>query len=86
MTVLCEQCIHKNKGCDCEYDYHCDLYVEIPEIKNCPFCGKPARLYQAYDGKWIVQCTQCGCGTLFCQSYETPVKIWNERKEDIDNE
>ena len=49
------------------------------ELKPCPFCGGEARLYQSYDGFWVVQCIGCACGTLFFKDKEFAIERWNRR-------
>lgn len=56
----------------------------MPELKPCPFCGGKARLNQAYDGSFCVQCTKCGNGTLMEKTKETVIKKWNRRATDGD--
>ena len=45
----------------------------------CPFCGSKPNLYTSYDGFYIVQCTDCGCGTLTKHDANTVMKDWNRR-------
>lgn len=52
------------------------------KLRRCPFCGGNAGKYQDYHCLWIIQCNQCGCGTLYKPEVEEAAKIWNRRYED----
>jgi Lar family restriction alleviation protein len=65
-------------------------------LKPCPFCGGQARLKMHYKVKnsWYVQCNDCGVRTPYSTqaAYEPwtrardyPVKLWNGRVEDGNN-
>ncbi|WP_367882762.1 Lar family restriction alleviation protein [Cloacibacillus porcorum] len=54
----------------------------MPELKPCPFCGSKAKLYQAYDGSYCVQCTKCANRTLCRKTKETVIASWNRRAND----
>ena len=56
-----------------------------PELRPCPFCGGPARLYYQLDdlSDWVVACN--GCGARSCPDgirYDRDLAIadWNTRR------
>jgi len=51
------------------------------KLRECPFCGCKAKLFQAYDGTYIVQCICCSNGTLHWKCAETAIEHWNRRAE-----
>lgn len=55
--------------------------VNEPKIKNCPFCNGKASIYRDYAGLWLVQCDDCGIGTLHSLKLESAIETWNRRVE-----
>lgn len=55
--------------------------IDEPKIKNCPFCGREAGLYEDYTGFWVVQCKGCGIGTISRKERCRVIKEWNRRVE-----
>lgn len=55
----------------------------MDEIKNCPFCGAEAELWQNYSNKFncyfvYCKCSMCGSQTRTVSSKEEPAQIgWN---------
>ena len=49
------------------------------ELKPCPFCGSRAKLHEAYDGKYCVQCKDCGITSSYERYPEDARKTWNAR-------
>ena len=53
---------------------------ELPSLKPCPFCGEPARLHYAVDGRWRVHCTRCPAYmTRLFLTAEEAAEAWNAR-------
>lgn len=50
-------------------------------LKPCPFCGSKAKLYEAYDSSFSVQCEICGNRTLTYRTPEEARQKWNNRPE-----
>lgn len=40
-------------------------------------CGGVPRIYQSYDGLWLVQCDRCSIGTLHRNVKENAISDWN---------
>lgn len=51
------------------------------ELKKCPFCGGKASIRQDYLELWLVQCDDCGIGTLSYVKKEYANEAWNRRAE-----
>jgi len=49
------------------------------KLKPCPFCGGKAKLHQAYNSFWQVQCNVCNIGTLITTDKERAISVWNRR-------
>ena len=75
-----------------EYEIENDKPMMTNEVKQmqkairkgllpCPHCGGRARLWQAYDSSWCVQCDKCGANTMKVDKEEA-VKRWNRRVKD----
>lgn len=51
-------------------------------FKRCPFCGGKANLYENYMGHtYVVQCDDCGIGTLNEITPEEAARKWNQRSK-----
>ena len=61
------------------------MKIEHDGLKECPFCGCRAGLYQAYDGLWCVQCDGCGMTTMYGDK-DSVAKLWNRRVQESDTE
>lgn len=48
-------------------------------LKPCPFCGSRAKIYQAYDNNFCIQCPKCTVTSPYCKSKEEAVEAWNRR-------
>lgn len=51
------------------------------KIKNCPFCGHPATLYQYQKQEHYIVCDNCGAASTICATEEEAILIWNTRFE-----
>lgn len=51
------------------------------KLKPCPFCGGKAKLHQAFDYTYCVQCDKCWVTTLHKHKAEEVVRAWNRRTE-----
>ena len=51
-------------------------------VKNCPFCGGKTKVYEEYDGKWIVECMICFSRNWRQNSKQEAIDKWNRRVED----
>ena len=49
------------------------------ELKKCPFCGGKAGLYQAYDGRYVVECNECGTRCKMSGYKDKVINEWNNR-------
>ena len=49
------------------------------ELKKCPFCGGKAGLYQAYDGRFVVECNECGTRCKMSGYKDKVINEWNNR-------
>ena len=49
------------------------------ELKPCPFCGAEAYIADTWDTTKYVQCTICGCKTLYLKSELEAAELWNRR-------
>ena len=47
-------------------------------IKDCPFCGGESTLYQDACN-YLVACNKCGIETIWCDTIEQAIEIWNKR-------
>jgi len=51
-------------------------------LKNCPFCGKSARLVHPHSGNNpYITCEGCYVATVPNQSEERLIATWNKRTE-----
>ena len=55
-------------------------------IRQCPFCGGKAGLYEDYMSWWLVQCNECGVSTLRRPHAEDAISSWNRRCGDAEDE
>ena len=56
----------------------------MSELKPCPFCGGEAiekRTCAAYNIKYEVVCTKCGCKTFKTVASPSHIIAWNTRAE-----
>ena len=51
------------------------------ELKPCPFCACGAKAYQAYDGKWQVECFVCHARSWWADTKEEAEAKWNKREK-----
>ena len=58
----------------------------MDELKPCPFCACGAKAYQAYDGKWQVECFVCHARSWWADTKEEAEEKWNRRAEPKDGE
>lgn len=58
----------------------------MSKLKRCPFCGCGAEVYQAYDGKWQVECFVCHARSWWADTKEEAEEKWNRRVEPKDGE
>lgn len=49
------------------------------ELKKCPFCGGKAGLYQTYDGRYVVECNECGTTCKMSGYKDKVINEWNNR-------
>ena len=55
-------------------------------LKKCPICGQRGRVHATYNGKYCVQCENCGL-TSGCYKTEAEViAAWNRRTNDDEGE
>lgn len=53
-------------------------------IKECPFCGGEAEIYDGeFKGERVfnVSCSECCATTPYCETKKIAVEIWNERTD-----
>lgn len=48
-------------------------------LKPCPICGGVGKVYEAYDGKYYVQCRKCGFTTGDALNSQAAQIKWNRR-------
>jgi hypothetical protein len=53
---------------------------EEPKLRDCPFCGGIASLYESING-WVVDCTACGTATLAQDAKQEVIDLWNGELE-----
>lgn len=51
----------------------------MPKLKPCPFCGYKAKVYQAQDGYWQVECPACFARGCRCKAKDLAIEKWNWR-------
>ena len=51
-------------------------------LKPCPICGYKAKLWEAYDGSFCVQCPECGLTYDNFMYPEDAKSAWNRRPDD----
>ena len=49
------------------------------ELKQCPFCGGEAELYQSYFGYYQIECHQCSARSCTAVEKESVISNWNMR-------
>lgn len=54
----------------------------MTKLKSCPFCGYIAKVYQAQDGYWQVECPACTARGCRCKTKDLAIEKWNWRVED----
>lgn len=65
---------------------------DIIKLKDCPICGKKAKVYAFNDGGIAVMCLSCGLRTTIQSDWtvsdcrersalEKVVELWNNRKD-----
>jgi Lar family restriction alleviation protein len=55
------------------------------ELKPCPFCGYPARLFTkriSTDFEYIVKCNKCRANVKYYKGKSAAVNAWNRRVND----
>ena len=50
-------------------------------IKNCPFCGHTATIYEYQKEAYYIVCDYCGTGTTMYPTEEEATLAWNTRFE-----
>lgn len=58
----------------------------MDELKNCPFCGGPATIFDiddqlAWNGNWIVQCDECVAEMRSCYTFDPTKKSGYKEKK-----
>ncbi len=53
--------------------------TESPELKPCPFCGAPARVFSPGEAAHAVECTACVISSSFMETKAEAVSHWNFR-------
>ena len=51
-------------------------------LKPCPICGHKAKLWEAYDGSFCVQCPECGLTYDDFMFPDDAKSAWNRRPDD----
>ena len=54
----------------------------MTKLKHCPFCGYIAKVYQAQDGYWQVECPACTARGCRCKTKDLAIEKWNWRVYD----
>ena len=49
------------------------------DLMPCPICGGVGKVWQAYDGKYCVQCRKCGFTTGDTPDTQAAQVSWNRR-------
>ena len=59
----------------------------MEELKNCPFCGGKAKIFNIYASGFIPKCLNsyyldsCNCSLGEYETKEQAIKAWNTRAE-----
>ena len=48
------------------------------DLKACPFCGDQGKVHR-YKDTFIVQCSNCSCGTDYFKALDEAKTAWNNR-------
>ena len=48
-------------------------------LKPCPICGSKAKVHEAYDSSFCVQCSTCGLTSKYFCFHDDAVLAWNSR-------
>lgn len=54
----------------------------MDNLKNCPFCGMPAKAKQDATGSWYLECSLCGVFKGYYKTKQFAVDAWNTRNGD----
>ena len=52
------------------------------DLMPCPICGGVGKVWQAYDGKYCVQCRKCGFTSGGGADEKIAADLWNRRVSD----